>query len=130
MLATCVTDSRYKGGYGRFGADDAADSSSPPRQSIDWAALAERSHELSLARWKGKHQLQQLGSRLLFNHEVVTLIFFLPSPLCCLRMTLDKPELVKNFYTEHPDAANRSPPEVADIRLRNNNIVVNDLNEG
>ena len=43
---------------------------------------------------------------------------------------LDHPSVVKKFYIENPDTANRTPLEVAQIRAENNNIVVNDLNDG
>lgn len=44
--------------------------------------------------------------------------------------TPDYPPVVKMFYVEHPDTANRLPTEVAEIRMNNNDIKVKDLSEG
>ena len=91
-------DTRSGPGRGRsFNNDvsrDVKPEGSPPRQSINWLELFEKSEEMSLLRWK------------------------------------DEAPVNKSFYIEHPDAANRLPREVAEIRKQNNNIVVNDLNEG
>ena len=93
------SDTRSGPGRGRcsFNNDvsrDVKPEGSPPRQSINWLELFEKSEEMSLLRWK------------------------------------DEAPVNKSFYIEHPDAANRLPREVAEIRKQNNNIVVNDLNEG
>jgi len=55
------------------------------------------------------------------------MIYYLNSHILLI---VDYPDIKKFFYIEHPDAANRRPDEVAYIRQQNNNISINDLNEG